>query len=202
MKFLITIIVLALLAGFYVLNAGMYNVAATDKHLASVDKFIVWIRENSIKAHAADLEVPVLDSEDMLTNGAVHYDAMCTECHLAPGKKETEMAQGIYPKATVFHEIEPVKDAAENLAQSKKYFWVMKQGIKMTALPAWGTTHVDQSLWAMTAFVQKLNELSTDEYEMYASSSDGHHDHGDHGHGDDSHDDHGQSDDGHDGHDH
>lgn len=211
MKFFIIVVLLGLLGAFYALSTGMYNVAATEKHWGSTENLIKWARENSIKAHSKDLEVPPMDSEDMLTNGAVHYAAMCTECHLAPGKKETEMAQGIYPKATVFHEVEPVKDEAEKLARSKKYFWAMKHGIKMTAMPAWGPTHDDESLWAMTAFVMKLNEMSADEYEMYASSSDGHHhdhgghDHGghdDHGHGgDEGHDDHGQSDDSHDGHD-
>lgn len=186
MKFLIAVVFLGLLAGFYALNTGMYNVAATNKHWSITEDFIEWARENSIKAQAADLEVPSLEGDELLTNGAVHYDAMCTECHLAPGKKETEMAQGIYPKATVFHEVEPAKDEAEKLARSKKYFWVMKNGIRMTAMPAWGITHDDDSLWAMVAFVQKLNEMSADEYEMYTSSSDGHN-HGGDGHGDHHH---------------
>lgn len=43
-------------------------------------------------------------------------------------------------------------------------FWIIKHGIAMSAMPAWGRTHDDRSLWALTAFVEKLPTLSAQDY--------------------------------------
>jgi mono/diheme cytochrome c family protein len=81
--------------------------------------------------------------------GAEHYDEMCVECHLAPGKEENELRAGLNPK--------PPKLAAPGDHRTPEHdFWIIKHGIKMTAMPAWGVTHDDRSIWAMTTFVQKL----------------------------------------------
>src|SRR5690606_23455054 len=114
-------------------------------HWAVTEKFITWVRESSIKVRAEEVEIPELDEENLLGKGFVHFDAMCTECHLAPGKQPTELAQGLYPEAPVFHDRAPVTGEVEKQYLLKKYFWVIKHGIKMTAMPAWGVTHSDES---------------------------------------------------------
>jgi mono/diheme cytochrome c family protein len=44
-------------------------------------------------------------------------------------------------------------------------FWVVKHGVKMTGMPAWGVTHDDELLWDVVAFVRKLPELTPEQYE-------------------------------------
>ena len=34
----------------------------------------------------------------------------------------------------------------------------------MTAMPAWGTTHGDDAIWGLVAFVRKLPEMSPEDY--------------------------------------
>ncbi len=186
MKLIIYVILAFLilgLIGFFALSSGAYNIAATDKHWEITEKAIEWARESSIRTHAEKLEVPPLDDESLLITGAKHYDAMCTECHLSPGQNQTEMAMGLYPQATVFYEREPINDKTDKLEHAKKYFWVIKNGIKMSAMPAWGPSHDDDDIWAMTAFVQKLSAMTSEQYTELVNSSDGHgHDHGDHHH--------------------
>jgi len=40
----------------------------------------------------------------------------------------------------------------------------VKHGIKITGMPAWGVTHSDKPLWDVVAFLQKLPELTPDQY--------------------------------------
>jgi len=71
-------------------------------------------------------------------------------------------------------------------------FWVIKNGVKMTAMPAWGPTHSDQKIWAMVAFLEKLPHMTAAQYqEMDKMAGPGeddedsdhhHHDDGDVGH--------------------
>ncbi|MDV6345814.1 cytochrome c [Nitrosomonas sp. Is37] len=182
MKLLIIVSLTVLVLTFIALNSGAYNIAATDKHWAITEKLISWVRDSSIKARAKEMEVPVLDDPAMVEKGFKQYHAMCTECHLSPGKQPTELAIGLYPQAPLFYERVPVTDEGEKSSLSKKYFWAIKNGIKMTAMPAWGPTHNDETIWAITAFLQKLHGMTT---ERYTALVDTHHDDlmHDHNHG-------------------
>ncbi|SDY07524.1 cytochrome c [Nitrosomonas sp. Nm33] len=173
MKLLIIVSLTVLVLTFIALNSGAYNIAATDKHWAITEKLISWVRDSSIKARAKEMEVPVLDDPVMVEKGFKQYHAMCTECHLSPGKKPTALAIGLYPQAPLFYERAPVTDEGEKSSLSKKYFWAIKNGIKMTAMPAWGPTHNDETIWTITAFLQKLHGMTA---ERYAALVDAHRD--------------------------
>ena len=49
---------------------------------------------------------------------------------------------------------------------ARKNFWVIKHGIKASGMPAWGKTHDDKRIWAMVAFLQRLPELTADQYQI------------------------------------
>ncbi|MDP1559548.1 MAG: cytochrome c [Nitrosomonas sp.] len=184
MKLIVSLLTALLLIGIIALGSGAYNMAATEKHWAITEKIIEWVRESSIEARAKDLEVPPLDDASALVTGAEHYDAMCVGCHLAPGRAQTELALGLYPQAPVFHKREPLTDATEILDHAREYFWVIKNGLKMTAMPAWGLSHDDDVIWAMTAFVLKISGMTPQRYEeLIIGSNEGHaHEEGRHPH--------------------
>ena len=50
-------------------------------------------------------------------------------------------------------------------------FWIIKHGIKMTAMPAWGKTHDDRLIWDMVAFVRKLPGLSPAQYQAITQNA-------------------------------
>ena len=43
-------------------------------------------------------------------------------------------------------------------------FWIIKNGIKDTGMPALGPTHGDEEMWGVTAFVKQLPNTSPEEY--------------------------------------
>ena len=43
-------------------------------------------------------------------------------------------------------------------------FWVIKHGVKMTGMPAWGASHDDDVIWSLVAFLNKLPQLSPQQY--------------------------------------
>ena len=50
-------------------------------------------------------------------------------------------------------------------------FWIIKHGVKMTGMPAWGITHDDELLWDVVAFLRKLPELTAEQYRALVKSA-------------------------------
>lgn len=180
MKIIKALVVLAVVAaGLAVafVYSGAYNIAADEPHWPLTSKLIETLRERSIGSRAGNVQVPALDAPQRVAEGAQHYAAMCTACHLAPGMEDTEIRQGLSPQPPRLFE-----QAGENPAQQ---FWVIKHGLKMTGMPSWGATHDDASIWAIVAFLQKLPGLSPEDYAAAVAASEGshagsaHHEHGD-----------------------
>ena len=169
MKLIKTLIVLGVLGvavATGVIYSGIYPIGADVPH----HKFTYWIleqaRESSIERAAKDIKVPALDSPDMLLSGGADYNDMCTSCHLKPGQKESDLSIGLYPKPpnlSIEHHDEEHED--DQMA-AKNMFWTIKHGIKASGMPAWGLTHDDNRIWAMVAFIQKMPELSEDQYQV------------------------------------
>jgi len=135
--------------------SGSYDIGADSPHWPLTSALLATIRDRSVEAHSARVQVPNLDDPKMIAVGAAHYSEMCVACHRAPGAPESEMRQGLYPKPP------DLTRAAPPPAES---FWVIKHGIKMSGMPAWGKTHDDRKIWAMAAFLQKLPVLDAASY--------------------------------------
>jgi mono/diheme cytochrome c family protein len=88
---------------------------------------------------------------------------MCATCHGAPGKEPEELARGLNP---------PAPDLAHSTVDlsPSEMFLIVKNGIKMTGMPAWGPTHSDSTIWAMVAFLQRLQTLTPETYKVYQNS--------------------------------
>jgi mono/diheme cytochrome c family protein len=74
---------------------------------------------------------------------------MCVGCHGAPGVDPAELRDGLNPEPPLLAE------HAGHLPLNE-VFWVIKHGVRMTGMPAWGVTHSDDGIWAIAAFVEKL----------------------------------------------
>ena len=146
--------VLAIGAGAFVYS-GVYNIGADDHHTKPVFALLQTLRERSIQARSADLKVPDLNDPQLILKGAGQYAAMCTQCHLTPAMKDSELRPGLYPQPPNLSQVR---------VDPKEAFWVIKHGIKMSAMPAWGASHDDPTIWSMVAFLQKLPDMTAAQY--------------------------------------
>jgi mono/diheme cytochrome c family protein len=143
---------------------GSFDVAADKPHSEPVFWLMNTVRDRSVAIRAADVTVPGdLADTKRIASGAAQYDEMCSLCHLAPGMKRTEISRGLYPRAPELRRKSDFTPAQQ--------FWVVKHGLKMTGMPAWGVTHDDELLWDIVAFLRKLPELSPSEYQAIVRSS-------------------------------
>ena len=137
--------------------AGVYDIGADAPHTKPVFWLIEQLRDRSIAVRSESL-VPPADFSDprRVAAGGRLYAALCAGCHLAPGMKNTDLNRGLYPKA-------PQLAYGTNLSPGEE-FWIIKHGIKLTAMPAWGRTHDDTELWNVVAFLGKMPLLDPAQY--------------------------------------
>jgi mono/diheme cytochrome c family protein len=165
---LLTLLVIAGFAGAFI-YAGVYNVGADAPHSKVVYATLDQLRERAIAHHARNIAPPAdLNDPKRIAMGAGLYGEMCSGCHLGPGLEKSEISQGLYPAAP-----ELARDTGLSAAQQ---FWVIKHGVKLSAMAAWGRTHDDQLIWDMVAFLQTLPKLSPEQYRSALASAPEEHD--------------------------
>jgi mono/diheme cytochrome c family protein len=164
------------MAGLGYVYSGLFDVAADQPHGALVNWIFETTREQSIAIRAKEIEVPNLDEPELIEQGADEYAEMCSGCHLAPGVADNEFRQGLNPPAPELAKPEPAEDAMTAAQQ----FWVVKHGIKMSAMPSWGGTHDDPTLWSIVAFLRKLPTLTAEQYANMTVDAESAHDEREH----------------------
>jgi mono/diheme cytochrome c family protein len=153
-----------ILGGIGFIYSGAYDIGSDTPHWGVTYQIFETARIRSINVHAAGITPPVgLGDEAKVVMGTEHFADHCAICHGAPGAPKGDIADGLYP---------PPPDLA---VTSKRYtgaelFWIVKHGIKMTGMPAWGD-HTDDELWATVAFIEKLPGMSEQDYAKLVAAS-------------------------------
>jgi mono/diheme cytochrome c family protein len=159
---ILTVIVtfIILIGGLLIyVSSGLYNISQLDPHNGLTKFLISKTTHSSINKRIGENAVPANYADTInLIGGFQHYEEMCVCCHGAPGVEAWEMAKGLYPKPPLMYKRKKQEDPQE-------FFWIIKNGVKMTSMPAYAPTHSDAKLWEITAFVtEKLNKMSPEEY--------------------------------------
>ena len=151
----VALLAIVIAGGAVFVYSGIYNIGADDHHTKPVFSVMQTLRERSIHARSEHINVPNLEDPQLILKGAGQYAAMCTQCHLKPGMKDSELRPGLYPQPPNLSQVK---------VDPKDAFWVIKHGIKMSAMPAWGASHDDATIWSMVAFLQKLPSMTPAQY--------------------------------------
>lgn len=167
--FLALLGVMIVLLGTSFVYFGLYNIGADAPHIRPVYALSDSLRERSISVRASGISAPAdLASPQRIATGAGLYGEMCSGCHLGPGVERSELSHGLYPQAPELAKAHPMSPAEQ--------FWIIKHGVKLSAMPAWGKTHSDPLIWDMVAFVRKLPSLSPGEYRELVAGAPADHD--------------------------
>lgn len=150
--------------------SGIYNIAATAPHWDITLSFIEMLRDHSIEVRSEDMQALNQDDSKLKEEAFSHYHGMCRLCHGAPEYEPEEFAKGFYP-------IPPSMTTGriQETRNEKEVYWIVKHGIKMTGMPAFGPTHKDKALWGLTALAKEIHRMTPEQYrqQVEAASSDG-----------------------------
>lgn len=156
----------------FVLWIGAINMAAAPPP-GPIESFVGNVAyEGSLARRAPHTTDPYKNDPAVIQDGFAHFHENCVMCHGAPDVKPAELAKGLHPDA-------PELSADDTQAMSDgELFWTVKNGVRMTGMPAFSPTHTDDEIWKIIAFMRHLNHLTPEEKaQLRAATGEGDHHH-------------------------
>src|SRR5215471_14491668 len=104
----------------------------------------------AVARHASGKTDPMPASQENLIAGAKIYRQMCSRCHGGSRESENIYGRSFYPPAPQL----PLRRTSYN---DSEMFWLVKHGIRNTAMPAWGKLLSDKEIWRVVTLMRKLD---------------------------------------------
>jgi mono/diheme cytochrome c family protein len=149
--------VLAVVFSFAILGAlfgvsrisigAMPEPGKTESYLATGAKHIL-VRMSS--RHV--IPPATLDMQASTAEGEKLYGVDCAACHGMDGSKPTDAGRWMYPRVPKLTsaEVQQYSDA--------ELFWIAKNGIRLSGMPAFGKVEIDENIWNLVHYIRSLHE--------------------------------------------
>jgi mono/diheme cytochrome c family protein len=171
-------IAVMLLVPLAILATGIINMGASTRPSSLEETLAELALQTSMYWRAPAGENPVAGDVAAREAGLIHYRAMCVRCHGGPGVNAQSFSEGMNPAPP------SLEQAKQNFSESE-LFWIVKHGIRMTGMPAFGPSHDDADIWKIVEGVKALDNLTAEETSLMKEgqkAGEAHADH-DHAHG-------------------
>lgn len=138
--------------------------------------------DNSVERHAPRVNNPVPPTDENLIEGLKLYTMNCAACHGGIDRQPSPLEKSFYPAAPSLI-LDPPDDPEWHV------FYVIRNGVRYSGMPAWDKTLPDSDIWKITAFLARIEKLPPAVQEYWKNSSgvnppsgepEGHEEHEDH----------------------
>jgi mono/diheme cytochrome c family protein len=157
----ITVVGLGIVGAFGWLGYQLFTTgfsAKTEPHALEV-----WmarqIRHLAIPIEKRNAQNPIPLSPGVIKESLAHFANHCALCHANNGSGETPIGKNVNPRALDLRlpDIQSMSDG--------EIFWVIHNGIRFTAMPAWGEGDPaeDKDSWKLVHFIRHLPQLAPEE---------------------------------------
>jgi mono/diheme cytochrome c family protein len=135
------------IVGFYQINLdALQEPGHLETILATRAKHILVHRSSSrdsIPLAPTDLQASIEEGDKL-------YGIECAMCHGADGHTPTDSGRWMYPRASdlTSPEVQQYSD--------RELFWIVKNGIRLSGMPAFGKVESDEHIWHLAHYVRSL----------------------------------------------
>jgi thiosulfate dehydrogenase len=147
----ITIVAL-LIGGLGLALLGFLPTRANSTPPAMESHIAMSALDNSVDRHAPRLNNPVPPTDENLIDGMKSYTMNCAGCHGGLDRKPADFGHSFYPPAPDLI-LDPPDDPEWHV------FYVVRNGVRYTGMPAWDKTLSEPDMWKITAFLTRIDKL-------------------------------------------
>jgi mono/diheme cytochrome c family protein len=106
--------------------------------------------EMAARTQAGSATNPLAGDRRALIVGRNAFTGSCAQCHGLSGDGKGEFGQATFPPATDLR----ARDTQEK--SDAQLFWIVKNGLSFTGMPAFGEQYKDQDIWSMVSYIRSL----------------------------------------------
>lgn len=144
-----------LLAALAVLGLGFAVSRASLSALnepGRVETYVATEAKHWLVARSAQGPLPPRPTNDSVSVaiGQMQSVGRCASCHGTDGRTPTELGRWMYPRAS------DLGSPAVQEWSDAELFWIIKNGIRLTGMPAFGKTLSDEQIWHLVHYVRRL----------------------------------------------
>lgn len=144
-------------AALATMASGAFDVAASVPHSRIAYRILDTVKLHSIRRHAQGIRVPARYTADEVRAGFRLYDTHCATCHGGPGIAPAPLSYGLNPPP-------PYLINSPDRWRPAELYWIIRNGEKMTAMPAWKGRLSARDAWDLVAFIESLRGLTYADY--------------------------------------
>ncbi|MEQ1657130.1 MAG: cytochrome c, partial [Nitrospira sp.] len=142
---LLTLLVLGILGALVLLGWFGYQMFTTGFSAKAEPNALEVLLARQVRYLAIPLEHrnkpnPVPVTPEVLQDGLAHFADHCATCHANDGSGQTPIGKNVYPKAP------DLRESPTQTMSDGELFWVIHNGIRFTAMPAWGEGDPEQDV--------------------------------------------------------
>lgn len=152
---------LAGVGGVTLVSLGLVPISASSGHWTATGWVLHYAMRRAVSTQSMGITVPPLDDPALVLKGAGHYHTGCLACHGGPGQERSLIVQQMTPEP-------PFLPPRIERWEPQELFWIVKNGVKFTAMPAWPAQKRDDEVWAVVAFLQAMSTMSPERYRQLA----------------------------------
>jgi thiosulfate dehydrogenase len=140
--------------GYYLIRSGKVDMATTAKPLPFEQTIaIAAIDANMEKGKDVRNPLPLNDAN--ILAGAKAYKEHCIFCHGAPGQQPPPLANMMFPHPPQLFQ----KDNMVINDPSGSIFWIISNGIRLSAMPGFKDHLSDNERWQLTMLLSRADKL-------------------------------------------
>jgi mono/diheme cytochrome c family protein len=154
---ILTVAAIAAGVGLWIVFGGGFDAGASKQHLRPVAWATHTAMRNWVKKQAKDVQAPGPFTAADVKAGAHEYEQHCMACHGGPAVARAKWASAMVPTPPF------LIDTSRHWSSAELYV-IVHDGIKMTAMPAWGELGPAETIWSVVAFLEAMATMSPGEF--------------------------------------
>jgi mono/diheme cytochrome c family protein len=100
------------------------------------------------RASRGEIAPPPADLQGSVSEGDKLFGTECSECHGYSGRKSTDAGRWMYPRAA------DLGSAEVQAYSDRELFWIVKNGVRLSGLPAFGRVESGEHIWNLVHYVR------------------------------------------------
>jgi len=168
-KFILGIIfavILLLLVAIGLATLGFLPTRANVAPSQSEAHFAMSALDSSVERHASHLNNPVPVTDENLIDGLKIFTMNCALCHGGIDRQPGQLGHSLYPQPPNLI-TDPDTDPEWHI------FFIIKNGVRYTGMPAWDKSLSDDDMWKVTAFLSRIEKLPPGVQEYWKKAAGG-----------------------------